>query len=252
MYYIQFYDHPGPVLLGYPMHRPRTYASLIFKVGFVWHGSSEHYKETFVRSLEVNGSAYYVANEGELQEELQLLLQRRGRTVPSGASASDVDWGEFSSVGVQSRVQEHTEEVRWQREDSDGTYIADLEHHISHGPKAGACVPTLVRHGLLHNFKLRRPLLPEEHLAAQGHPIVGLAKEASFKSFVQPVLDCCLLSRTHLKALAGNAMHGPTVGSIIFYTLAMSEHVVPRERMGAHSRTTKTDMQADGSQMLFF
>jgi hypothetical protein len=93
MYYIQFYDHPGPVLLGYPMHRPRTYASLIFKVGFVWHGSSEHYKETFLRSLEVNGSAYYVANETELQEELQLLLQRRGRTLPSGTSASDVDWG---------------------------------------------------------------------------------------------------------------------------------------------------------------
>eukprot|EP00974_Lingulodinium_polyedra_P108967 10546105-Lingulodinium_polyedra.AAC.1 len=46
-YHLEFIHHPGPVLFGHPMNRPRTYGIFVNKARFHFCGGQDDYFKTF-------------------------------------------------------------------------------------------------------------------------------------------------------------------------------------------------------------
>ena len=220
MYILQFYDHPGPHMLGYPMNRPRVYVTMVRRNKFVTTASFDEYKEMFGRSVVLTGDSYYNAEPEDVLREARHIAHMRKMKLPEMDELPNLDWVRLYPVGLKERYRQY-EELRC-KVASRPAFIADLEQNESFGPQAGHFLPTLVTHGCVHSWARKRCLIPEEHLAAQGVQLYFVPgwHDPAHRSIMQPLLEKRAFTRNEMKQLAGNGMHQPTVASIVMYTLA--------------------------------
>jgi len=184
-----------------------------------WAGSEEHYKGVFRKRRNTDASAYFVADAQAIKDEYAAMAALRQCSMPEGTPVDLLDFRCVMPVGMADRCQQH-EQSGWKREGKDGLYVADVDQNTTHY-KGGDVLGSLVTHGCIYNFQLRRPLVPLEHMWVQGLPVLGQPlKSATFTSCVQPLLNSKALCRKQIKHLAGNAMHCPTVTSVLIYALA--------------------------------
>ena len=210
----------GPILFGHPCSRPRTYASLVLKSWACWTGSEDHYNTVFQKQLNADANAYFVADDQQIRDEFASMAERRGCSMPKHIPVNELDFQSVMTPGMEDRCKEHQKlSLLKLNQDDEEVYVADVEQNTTHY-NGGPVLGSLVTHGCLFNFKLGRPLVPKEHLWVQGLPVLGEPRKfATFVSCVQPLLDNDQLSRKDIKQLAGNAMHCPTVTSVICYAL---------------------------------
>ena len=173
----------------------------------------------FRKRMNADASAYYVADEQAIKDEYLHMARLRGCSLPVGMPVHQLDFRAVMPVGMADRCKQH-ETSRWMLEHAEGLYVADVEQNTTHY-SGGDVLGSLVTHGCIYNFELKRPLVPSEHMWVQGLPVLAQpSKCATFTSCVQPLLDSKVLLRKDIKHLAGNAMHCPTVTSVIIYTFA--------------------------------
>lgn len=72
-----------------------------------------------------------------------------------------------------------------------------------------------------HDVRFDRPMLAEEHIAAQGVPVPCLLPQGHVARIgpLSTVFGDVLCSPTELRHLAGNAMHLSSVGSVLLFML---------------------------------
>ena len=173
----------------------------------------------FRKKMNADASAYYVADEQAIKDEYCYMAKLRNCSLPVGTPVDQLDFRAVMPVGMADRCTQH-EESRWLRQSAEGLYVADVEQNTSHY-SGGDYLGSLVTHGCIYNFELKRPLVPSEHMWVQGLPVLAQPRKcATFPSCVQPLLNSNALCRKDIKHLAGNAMHCPTVTSVLIYTVA--------------------------------
>ena len=237
LYALVFFDHPGPIIFGHPMCRPRMYCALCHREKLIMTGSSEEYVRIFARSLILTGDAYFCAPVHDVLAEAEHLASVRKVAPPTEAALKGFDWMMLLPVGQKERFKTY-DEARFPNEESrrlSPAHLADLEQNGGYGPGAGPLLPTLVTHGSIYSWNCKRVLTPAEHIFAMGgQPWLHQPNEAHpLPSLLAGLIAQGALSRIELKRLAGNAMHQPTVASIVFYTLsAVRRRVSEDPRLG--------------------
>ena len=173
----------------------------------------------FRKRMNTDASVFFVADEQAIKDEYCYMAALRQCSLPVGTPVDQLDFRSVMPVGMTGRCQQH-EDSGWLHQSADCLYVADIDQNTTHY-KGGDVLGSLVTHGCIYNFQLRRPLVPSEHMWVQGLPVLGQPlKSATFTSCVLPLLNSKALCRKQIKHLAGNAMHCPTVTSVLIYALA--------------------------------
>ena len=107
LYHVVFYDHPGPLLLGHPMNRPRMYAALCNRERFATFGDMGGYTDMFQREVILTGDSYFNANSDIVLRELQHLAKQKHMAAP--AKLEGADWVQYYPVGHKERFRCHDE-----------------------------------------------------------------------------------------------------------------------------------------------
>lgn len=260
-YSVVFIQHPGPRGLGHPMYRPRTYGILINKARFRFMGSEEEYFKVFGANCSLDGSAFFIAGESRQLKELRRLAEVRGFLPP--ADPNGYDWLQLCADGMKKRAVEHEQLREKYTSKVSETYICDLEQRPTAGSHGGEDFNSLVTHGFIYDFGTKRALVAEEHLCAQMMPVLSEAKEMrDYPCIFGNLVDEGMLTCNEMKKLAGNAMHCPTVGSVIYYALASIVDIRPKLTASLSNAAAsfvsqalednEDDIEADGAQLCFF
>eukprot|EP00969_Alexandrium_andersonii_P114354 5055343-Alexandrium_andersonii.AAC.1 len=107
MYTIRGMHHPGPILMGWPQRRPRSYAWAALRESFIFVGSAEDYTRRVQASLQLDGDCYFSGDPADAQSEFAQLLGRRAFSPALATEAMSIDWRDFYSPGAQRRIREH-------------------------------------------------------------------------------------------------------------------------------------------------
>ena len=217
--HLEFFDHPGPTLHGWPITRPRMYCLGILRSKFTFFGSSDEYFSLF--RLHGDGDAFFFlgAEDEEVQREHESLMKKR---YMQGTPPSH-DWGTIYPFGKQKILSAHKDKFVEKRGRSSDAHIVDLDQNVQFA-SAGKNWPCLVRHGCIYSFRKQRHACPSEIFAAQGFPVrsgLFVTPHPCWQNFYQ--LQKAVTSATAWHKLAGNAMFVPTLGSMIMYALASIE-----------------------------
>lgn len=259
----------SPLRIGHPVRRwGRRYTWMIRKDhDFV--GCPTIFDDMCYRQLQATGDVFFVAPRNELESELQHLSALRGCN-PEISLDSVPDWSVVYNPTQRRRIEsfmvEDPRQTRYRlREKTRVTtrmihdpkvLLADLDHNAGYGPRGGFDVPTLVTHGMIHNFQRGRPLLAREHLLATGFPVYPFVP-----GWPLPCQDCLdKMSRAKMKKCAGNTMHVPLVGLQLIYILS---HLQPKPQLmrasggasmgsafSSSSLLTSLGFGADGSEVI--
>lgn len=223
LYHLEFFDHPGPTLHGWPISRPRMYCLGILRSKFTFFGSADEYFTLFRRKMDMQGDGdvffFLDPDDEEVQREHESLLKKR---YMQGTPLSD-DWGTIYPFGKQKILSAHKDKFAEMGGRSSQAHIVDLDQNVSFA-SAGKNWPCLVRHGCIYSFRKKRHACPSEIFAAQGFPLRSASLVTVYpcwQNFYH--MQKAATSATAWHKLAGNAMFVPTLGSMIMYALASIE-----------------------------
>ncbi len=218
LYHLQFFQHPGPCMHGWPITRPRMYCLAFLRSKVTFLGSEREYHDLFAKELKMDGDDLFFLpfDHAEVKLEKQTLARRRGVQLKPG---SHPRWEGLYSAGKQQLIKQHT---KLAAEKGSSTYVCDLDHNIGF-MSAGTNWPCLVRHGTVFSLKLGRHATPTELFAAQGFPM-DLYFQDSVRTGFQDFFEKDRLTSDSWHKMIGNAMFVPTLTSMILYALCSSEY----------------------------
>ena len=260
LYHLEFISHPGPVLHGWPISRPRMYCMGFLRDKVTFTGSAEEYLSLCTRSVSMTADDFFFlpADEQDCLREFCELCRKRCMQFSERAAAEP--WNQHYSAFQQTVLREYetlAEEAKQkaqeskQRNDADaaasqapfahathadmvalakqdalasGVFVADLDHHSMYG-MSGSHIPCLIRHGTLFSMRKKRHMCLTELMACQGFPVCPLLEadyRPGFASMVQATVreDPRCMSATQWRKMLGNGMFVPALASIMLYGLS--------------------------------
>ena len=124
----------SPVQLGFPIRRRRTFTFGLSKKTVTWHGPKTHaevqedFEKWFARTTELTGSAFFVADDKELDDFVAMRSAKRRRVLPCGYEKKKME--EYIHVMIPPsaliRKQEY-EAMVGEKGSLAGDFFADLE-----------------------------------------------------------------------------------------------------------------------------
>ena len=231
-----------PKNFGHPVNRPDRMCSWGVRFDHNFRGCQTDFFNQFEAKVVVNADMFFTAPEGCKQQE----LQRLARNKRCNAEAIDIhtckDWSRYYPSGAIDRMPKHFENGKKRQVIGGNFVLADLDQNPGYGPAASDMMPCLVTHGLIHNFSRGRPLVPEEHLVAQGFPVFHEihGKSLPFGTALRA------LSGSEVKRMAGNGMYLPLIGLQLLYLIAYATKK-PEKPARAMSSASLATMTMDGS-----
>ena len=219
----------SPVQMGHPIRRwGRRYTWMIRK-DYEFVGNVEIFESMLAATTIATADVFFVAPRDELEEELARVAARRGCN-PDMVNV-DSDWSFYYTPGQKRRMRKHMLEVPFKPTQrlvgkqtcppstfvyNPDIMVADLDQNEGFGPSPGVAIPTLVTHGLLHNFLKQRPLTAKEHLLCMGFPVYE--NVPGYPLPFQTVVDS--MPPPKKKKCAGNSMYVPLIGRQLIYLLS--------------------------------
>lgn len=220
----------GPLALGYPVRRQRSFVAGLSKRAFVWHGPADmtevqqQFETIFNRYLACNGSVFLNADKYEIHEEMRRLAANQANYWPAGFNVmAALDRGEDMlkeclAPGVYSRYQAW-EAVRVKKGFTEKAFFSDVDHNPgTKGPAASDIFPCELRHNTVIAHHLRRACTPLEVLSSHGF---HLHAEPSKRWGPTPVRDALSnVSKNRMCKLGGNGINLPSFWAVLLYTLS--------------------------------
>lgn len=208
LYKVGWSEILSPWQLGFPVHRPRRITFLHLRGEVIFTGSGADMISRMRCTLQLSGDDLLVAPACVVKEHRERLATRGGK--PRAAS-----WADLHTPGRLQRLEQHAAN-RTQKQGLTGAYLADLDQSPGF-TSAGPLVPCLVRHGEIWSFGKARPMMPTEHLIAQGWPMHDVATP-EFPATIDPAAHG--LAGSDIKKMAGNGMCLPVMGTAFLYSMA--------------------------------
>ncbi|CAE7276665.1 unnamed protein product [Symbiodinium necroappetens] len=228
-YHLEFVDHPGPCLHGWPIRRPRMYCLAFLRSQVTFVGSAAEYTALFKRTVEMDGDALFCLPQDHAQvvQELQLLCRKRGFQMTD--EMKQEGWQEVYTANQQNVLRQHRAAMEKKHSDGDASraYIVDLDQNVGFA-QAGPWWPCIIRHGTIHSLQKGRHACLSELFAAQGFPTEPHLEACYSPAFLDKVKASVAQpdprwSRSAWHKMIGNAMFVPTLGSMILYALSSIE-----------------------------
>ena len=229
LYHLEFIDHPGPCLHGWPTRRPRMYCLAFLRSHVTFVGSAVEYTALFKRTVEMDGNDFFCLphDHVEVVQELQLLCKRRGFQMTD--EMKHEPWDHLYPANQQHVLQQHRAAMEKKQGEGNASqaYILDLDQNFGFA-QAGPWWPCIIRHGTIHSLQKGRHACLSELFAAQGFPTDPYFEACYSPAFLQKVQASVAESDTRWSRSAwhkmiGNAMFVPTLGSMILYALSSME-----------------------------
>ena len=225
LYEIHSMQHPGPVLMGWPIRKPRSYTWLTLRGETCFTGFAEEYTRMVARSVETDGDAFFFCSRQERNATVLAPLLKRRCMSPELMDDESLEWATVYHPYQRSRYDAHSS-VRSEAQGLTGAMLADLERTAEY-EKPGPFFPHLLRHGWVHSWVKGVAAMGKEHLATQGIPSGPLLQAARYRAPFQSLLENNELSESTLKRICGNGMHIPSLTSFLFYGLSRLTLTVP-------------------------
>ena len=219
----------SPEDLGHPVKRRRTFGVAINKQRVVWVGPEigdvkKNFDDLFGSSLALDGDAYFVASQADVNQMAEEMARRRKRKLaPNFEQMPMTDY--FTSVLAPGALLRHTEydQVRLRTVGPNEPHLADLEQHGEYGQKGGRLMPVLATHPTIFSWVHQRVAHPKELFFAQG---LDMYSHTSGGRGVSPLAKILArLPTRSSKVLCGNAMHVPTYATWMLYVLGNCRRV---------------------------
>ncbi|CAE7778137.1 unnamed protein product [Symbiodinium sp. CCMP2592] len=210
-----------PSLFGLPVTRDRKYMVFLARRSLVWCdavnsvGPQEAFRKLFARPVVMRGDELLRAPDAAVHDFVSSLAVARG--LPESGSGS-VAWSCYLAMSPANRqsVRDHEQSLQAAGFAEQAAVLTNIAQRASHmGPVLSGFAPALLRSSLLWSFRLRRIVLPAEHLELQGYSLWGNEERRSVVSDVLPSLRS-----SSLRSLAGNAMHIQSIGSVLMFVVS--------------------------------
>lgn len=223
----------SPVDLGIPTERIRRYSIADCSKASIVHRAYdvEQFSRFAFRRLMVDGNIYFITENTD--KVLQQEAERR-----SMDATTVKHWRDILTASQRQRLDDHEVVKVGCITTSDRLcWMVQLAQNADWCPGRTSVVPTLLRKSLVWRIvwcseprsgkthwhtELDRPLLPLEHMAAEGIPVLSLMKAVAEEGEINPI-DQCLQgqqwSDADLRSLAGNMFHVGAVGSVLLFRL---------------------------------
>ena len=210
----------SPTLLGFPATRLRKYMMLIRRSHFRFlpeaaeYGHYELFEKLFGRTVELKGVDMSRAPDHDVDVYKRAMALQRGMPLVRNSGRA---WSSYHvmTASVRRMVRAHEQCVAGRGRD----FVCNARQHAT-CMSATERVPALLRNSLLWNLKLKRFLLPAEHMEIQGLQMYEPdGDDCAVASHVRGLAD------KHVRSLTGNGMHCAAVGTILMYMLAVIERL---------------------------
>ena len=210
---------------GVPAERPRRY-TLIHREAST-QVIDKYTIDTFgslcFRRVIADGNMFFVSDPQAVTIALGEALRLAGKD-PSAES-----WRGVLTVADRCRLEEHCTVAQADFAGVGHTIrMVNVTQNPDYTGSAGSIIPTLLRKTLIWRIardedgtphrKLDRPMLPLEHLAAQGLPIPALLPDGhdlKLESPISNMLSLDVMIPSTLIAMVGNSMHVVALGSVL-------------------------------------
>lgn len=208
--------------VGVPSQRYRKYMIILLKTGLLkWKPGMEFTKPNFLkifgRSLQCNGHVYMMTTPTNIvRDYIEKMAAQRGFPIRDGNGAH---WNpeHLLTTGEKNRLRQYKTIAG---SDADGEFFVDPGQNISHA-SITECVPALTRRCRPWSLALKRPMVIEERLEAQGFPAVLPETTLGLKLPWNDALPT--MTERQLSSLAGNAMHFTAISTVMLYLLACTD-----------------------------
>ena len=232
LYHLEFIDHPGPCLHGWPITRPRMYCLAFLRSKVTFLGSAAEYTALFKRTVQMDGNDLFFlpADHAGVLQEFHRLCARRGFNMSD--EMCQQPWDKCYPANQQNLVQQHRSRANSGGQpgstgQSQTAYITDLDHNVGF-VQTGPWWPCLIRHGTIFSIQKGRHATVAELFGAQGFPTSNLLQAPYTPAFAATVQQSAAESnpkwtRAAWQKMIGNAMFVPTLGSMILYALSHIE-----------------------------
>ena len=220
----------NPLLLGYPVSRPRVFGALLNTATVAWIGP-EDWEQDFLAKFgadcKVSGDCLFAAADSERFEEYsQLAASQKNFISPESFRSLSAEQclQSILSPGQQQRVAKFLDR-RTDLESPGGHFLFDADHHIEARRMAGPFWPCMLTHGCIISaprcgeMRLATGL---EHFGAQGLHLYHASSVDNPVSPLKPMLQDLKIHQQ--KNLSGRGVHLAVLSSFMWYVLS---HTVP-------------------------
>jgi hypothetical protein len=199
----------SPDDIGIPSHRPRLYTTAASQDMTVELSRLDKlFLSSALRGVTQNGTIFFCAPEDVVESTLRNALRSRG-LVPPADGVTKMSWQMVLGFGARQRLKGYKE----LRSIGKAGIICNLSNNSSYSSACNDMVPTLLKNSFMYHLLLKRPLLPVEHFAVNGVPLFLQDCDEDLIAVPQGVF--LSMTPSCARALSGNMMNIPVVGSII-------------------------------------
>ena len=208
----------SPTLLGFAASRVRKYMMLIHKQRFRFlqqaadFGHFELFESLFGRIVKLKGIDLCRAPAEDIDDYKKMLARRRG--MPECRNSGRM-WSSYQVLSGSLRRMVYAHEAA--NSGRGNGVLCNARQHATY-MSGTVHVPALLRNSLLWNVKLRRILLPTEHMEIMGMQMYGTETENCAIAEHVRTLSC-----KDVRSLTGNGMHTAAIGTIFMYLLSVIE-----------------------------
>ena len=201
----------GPMQQGIPVRRVRTLTAGCNLLSTVWTGPDDpeevqrEFDQLFARTLELTGSALFVAGEEEVHDwVLKRALKRQVQLPPNFKKLPMVDY--LHKLVSRSTTQRKTvyDHLRESKGGLCGEFVCDLEQNAKFA-QPGQVAPTFNTHSEMFCYDAQRIAVKSDYMAMQGVDATPFLNPRRGRSPLMSIID--VLPELDVRALVGNGLH---------------------------------------------
>ncbi|CAE7886579.1 unnamed protein product, partial [Symbiodinium sp. KB8] len=155
-----------PSMIGWPQNRSRFFGVAILRETCSWVGSPDDFLELFVRAVELDGDAFFQADENEVRTMMQNRAHARGHHVSREAMPS---LHMAVSPSGMAALEDYKKLVH-SRASMSGAFLCDLDQNAGYA-SCGSFLPSCPTHSSIFSMAKQRLLTGKEMLAAMGENV---------------------------------------------------------------------------------